>query len=169
MRPQPTTTQAASNLPDRNLGWLPGSLIFLTLATFNLAAAVATNAPSISPAPVAVAPDIGASLVRMAGALMLVIALFLGGVWLLRNWHRLSGGRGRVARLNVIEVKPLGHRQALMVVGYEQQRMLLATSATGVSLVTHLPEASSAEAASEVPNPAANFVDVLQHLVNRKA
>ena len=105
----------------------------------------------------------------MAGALVLVIVLFLGGVWLVRNWHRLSGGRGRVARLNVIEVKPLGHRQALMVVGYEQQRMLLATSPTGVSLVTHLPEASSAEAASEVSSPAVNFADVLQHLVNRKA
>ncbi|HZM01867.1 MAG TPA: hypothetical protein VFC44_02490, partial [Candidatus Saccharimonadales bacterium] len=76
-------------------------------------------------------PNAGASICRVFGALILVIALFLGGVWLFRNWQRLAIQKGGGAKLNLIEVKSLGQRQALYVVGYQQQRMLLASSPAG--------------------------------------
>jgi flagellar biogenesis protein FliO len=104
----------------------------------------------------------------MLGALAAVVALFLGGVWLVRNSQRLGLRRGHSPRLNVLEVKSLGNRHALFVVGYEQQRMLLASSPNGVNLICHLPESDAAEPAP-VPVTTVSFADALQHLVGRKA
>ena len=91
-------------------------------------------------------PDVGVSLLRVFGALAIVLAVFLGGVWLFRNWQRLVIQRGRAPRLNVLEVRSLGGRHALYVVGYEQDRFLLAASPTGVNLLSHLQP-------SEEPGP----------------
>jgi flagellar biosynthetic protein FliO len=89
-------------------------------------------------------PDGGLSVLRVFGALALVIGLFLGGVWLFRNWERLARQHGHQPKLNIIETRPLGGRQALYVVEYEQERFLLASSPSGVSLLTHLPDAVEA-------------------------
>jgi flagellar biogenesis protein FliO len=122
-----------------------------------------TNVPSMSSA----LPDMGASLLRVTGALGLVIALFLGGVWLFKNWQRLALRKGAAPKLAVLEVKSLGQRQALYVVGYEQQRMLLASSAAGITLVSHLPEAGAAAPVSE-PAPSVSFVEAFQQVLARK-
>jgi flagellar biogenesis protein FliO len=113
-------------------------------------------------------PDMGASLLRVFGALGVVIALFLGGVWMFKNWQRLGMRRGATPKLNVLEVKSLGQRQALYVVGYEQQRMLIASSSAGVTLVSHLPEAG-AEVAQTAPAPSMTFVDAFQQVLTRKS
>jgi flagellar biogenesis protein FliO len=112
-------------------------------------------------------PDMGASVLRVAGALGIVIALFLGGVWLFKNWQRLALRRGAAPKLAVLEVKSLGQRQALYVVGYEQQRMLLASSPTGITLVSHLPEASAAAPVAE-PASSMSFVQAFQQVLARK-
>ncbi|HEY3915636.1 MAG TPA: flagellar biosynthetic protein FliO [Verrucomicrobiae bacterium] len=113
-------------------------------------------------------PDMGASLLRVFGALGVVIALFLGGVWMFKNWQRLGMRRGATPKLNVLEVKSLGQRQALYVVGYEQQRMLIASSSAGVTLVSHLPEAG-AEVAQTAPAPSMTFVEAFQQVLTRKS
>lgn len=117
-------------------------------------------------------PDAGSSVLRVLGALALVTAIFLGGVWLFRNWQRFTVRKGNAPRLNVIEVKSLGQRQALLVVGYEQQRLLLASSPGGVTLVTHLPAVEEATTEAEPAAPAAgarmSFVEAFQHVLSRK-
>ncbi len=113
-------------------------------------------------------PDVGASLLRVFGALALVIALFLGGVWLFRNWQRLTTRRSDAPRLNVLEARSLGGRHALYVVGYEQERFLLASSPTGVNLLSHLPAADEVEPARE-PEPAApSFTEALTQVLRGK-
>jgi flagellar biogenesis protein FliO len=112
-------------------------------------------------------PDMGASLLRVTGALGLVIALFLGGVWLFKNWQRLALRKGAAPKLAVLEIKSLGQRQSLYVVGYEQQRMLLASSAAGITLVSHLPEAGTAAPVSE-PAPSVSFIEAFQQVLARK-
>ncbi|MGO8700731.1 MAG: FliO/MopB family protein [Limisphaerales bacterium] len=110
-------------------------------------------------------PDMGASLLRVVGAMALVIALFLAGVWLYRNWQRLAMRQGAVAKLSVLEFKSLGPRQAIYVVGYEQQRMLIGASANGLTLLSHLP------AADEAPSQAAaklSFAEAFQQVLARK-
>ncbi len=108
----------------------------------------------------------GASLLRMAGALAVVIALFLAGVWLVRNWQRLATRRGAAPKLSVLEVKSLGQRQALYVVGYEQQRLLIASTSTGLTLLSHLPAADEAppEAAPKI-----SFAEAFQHVLSGKS
>lgn len=110
-------------------------------------------------------PDVGFSVFRVMGALVFVLALFLGGVWLFRNWQRLMVQKGRSPKLNVLETKSLGNRHALYVVGYEQQRLMLAASPAGVTLISHLPSAES-EAAPAPATPA--FAETLQRMLAQK-
>jgi flagellar biogenesis protein FliO len=119
-------------------------------------------------------PDTGASILRVLGALVLVISLFLGGVWLFRNWQRLAVRKGRAPRLSVLEVKSLGQRQAIYVVGYQQQRILLASSPAGITLLTHLPEEEEAKTAaatatgSAAPAVRMSFAEAFQQVLSRR-
>ncbi len=122
---------------------------------------VGTNAAAL-PTPL---PDAGASLIRVFGALALVVALFLGGVWLFRNWQRLTLRRGAAPRLNVLEVRSLGGRHALYVVGYEQERFLLASSPSGVNLLSHLPTADEVESPNAVEPVSPSFAEALTHVL----
>jgi flagellar biogenesis protein FliO len=120
-----------------------------------------THVPAISSA----LPDVGVSLMRVFGALVVVIAIFLAGVWLFKNWQRLTLRHGAAPKLSVLEVRSLGQRQAIYVVGYEQQRMLLASSSAGVTLVSHLP---SAEAEPAAAAPKMSFAEAFQQVLARK-
>jgi flagellar biogenesis protein FliO len=111
-------------------------------------------------------PDMGASLLRVVGALVVVITVFLAGVWLFKNWQRLTMRKGAVPKLNVLEVRSLGQRQAIYVVGYEQQRLLVASSSTGVTLLSHLP---SADAEPLVEAPKLSFAQAFQQVLARKS
>jgi flagellar biogenesis protein FliO len=123
-----------------------GTAILLGLPALAAAAEPARPAPLQPPL-----PDVGLSLLRVFGALAVVLGVFLGGVWLFRNWQRLALRRGRAPRLNVLEARSLGGRHALYVVGYNQDRFLVAASPSGVSLLSHLqpadePPAETADA-----------------------
>jgi flagellar biogenesis protein FliO len=117
-------------------------------------------------APISAAPDMAVSVLRMGGALMLVMALFLGGVWFFKNWRRLGLQRGAAPKLSVLEVKSLGQRQAIYVVGYQQQRMLVAASPSGIALLSHLPEAGDEEKTAAVTR--LSFADAFQQVLARK-
>jgi flagellar biogenesis protein FliO len=136
----------------------------IMLAALDVAAAP-LRAPAAAPLP-AVLPDVGASIFRICGAFVLVVALFLGGVWMFRNWQRVALRKNGGAKLNLLEVKSLGQRQALYVVGYRQQRMLLASSPAGVTLLSHLPSAEEEAAIDPVPN--VSFADALKHVLSQR-
>ncbi len=121
----------------------------------------AAPAVGLPPSPSLVLP-----LVRLLGALALMVALLFGVQWFVRNSRRLGLKRPGTARLNVLEVKSLGQRHSLYVVGYERQRLLLATSPTGVTLLSQLPEAT--EAASDAPAPSVSFADTLLQTLGRR-
>ena len=112
-------------------------------------------------------PGVGFSLLRIFGALVLVLALFLAGVWLFKHWQRLTLSRGRPPKLNLLEIKALGNRHALYVVGYEQQRLLIASSPAGVTLLTHLPEGDASET-PVTPTPP-SFARALQQVMGAKS
>lgn len=136
----------------------------LALAASAKTFAAGTNVVAITPG----LPEVGSSFVRMMAGLAFVLALFFGGVWVFRNWQRVARVRNR-SRLNVFEARSLGPRQALYVVGYEQQRFLVAATPAGISLVSALPE-SSAEAAVDttMPSVATPFAQILQNVLGRK-
>jgi flagellar biogenesis protein FliO len=124
-----------------------------------------TNSLAIAPVPSL--PDAGFSVLRVFGSLVLVIALFFGGVWLFRNWQRVAVRQGRAPRLNVLESRSIGGRHSLLVVGYEQQRFLLASSPAGVQMLSALPEATSAEVPEVAPMP--SFAQAFQKVLAAKS
>ncbi len=135
-------------------------LLWLSLAATATAASLeATNLPPVAPS----LPDVSFSVMRILGALMLVISLFLGGVWLLRNWQRVARPGGQPAKLQILEMRSLGNRQSVFVLGYEQQRLLVAASPSGITLLDRLPAATLAEAeATIVP---ASFAETLRKIL----
>jgi flagellar biogenesis protein FliO len=108
-------------------------------------------------------PNAGLSLLRVIGSLALVLALFFAGVWLFKNWQRVAVNAGRAPKLQVLETRHLGSRQALYVVGYEHQRFLVASSPAGMSLLTRLPEADASEEAPAGSRP--TFADALHRVL----
>ena len=137
---------------------------FLALSVVAACAAGTNSVPAIAPL-----PDLGPSLLRVMGALLLVLGVFLGGVWLFRNWQRLSVQRGRPAKLNVLEVRALGGRHAIYVVGYERERLLLASGPTGVSFLSQLPPADEDSAKETAEKPAApSFSEALAKVLKGK-
>lgn len=116
-------------------------------------------------------PDMAAtasSLFRVFGALALVLAVFFGGVWLFRNWQRTVIAKGIAPKLNILETKSLGQRHAIYVVGYEQQRLLIAASPAGVTMLSTLPVAT-VNATEETPATKTNFTDALRQALHRKS
>jgi flagellar biogenesis protein FliO len=111
-------------------------------------------------------PDAGASVFRVVGAFVTVVAIFLAGVWLFKNWQRFTVQKSGGTRLSLIEVKSLGQRQAIYVVGYQQQRMLLASTPAGITLLSHLPESDAAEKSAPASNP--TFAEAFQQVLGRK-
>jgi flagellar biogenesis protein FliO len=127
--------------------------------------AQSTNAPVTAPP----FPAAGVSLLRVTGALALVLGLFLAGAWFFKNWQRLALQRGQSPKLNIVETRSLGARQAVFVVGYERQRFLVATSPAGVNLLSHLPDAEAAEPeAAGKPAAPMPFSQALAQVLKRK-
>lgn len=124
-----------------------------------------TNAVALAGSPNL--PDVAGSFVRMLAGLAFVFALFFLGVWVFKNWRRVARVRSH-HKLNVIEARSLGPRQGIYVVGYEEQRFLIAASPAGIALVSNLPEASADEAVPEPNGAPASFAQVLHSVLGRK-
>lgn len=136
--------------PARSAAWKTGGGLLLFF--FALTAGAETNSDTFLPAAPSL-PNAGVSVLRVFGALALVIGIFLGGVWLYKNWQRLAIQRGDLPRLNVLESRSLGGRHAIYVIGYEQERFLVSSSPGGVNLLSHLPAATPVEAGAGPENP----------------
>jgi len=136
-------------------------LVLLGLASLSCFGADAVPMKTIAaPAPA------GAAIFRMIGSLAIVVALFFTGAWLFRNLHRWRPAGGPARKLQVLEARNLGARQAIYVVAFEQQRLLLGSSAQGLTLLTHLPDgAPEPEAERIVPVP---FGEALRQALGRK-
>lgn len=163
LHPQVSTVAGATSLhPSVSIRAFHYFFATACWAVASTAFAESTNAAALAPPEL---PNVGASLLRVLGALALVIALFLGGVWLIRNWQRFAARRGGVPRLNVLEVRSLGGRHAIYVVGYEQERFLVASSPGGVNLLSHLPPSDGEAAPSEPVTPAMSFPQTLARVL----
>lgn len=142
----------------------------LLTGLFCLAASVPCGAADtnlfLNPLNSASLPDAGPSLLRVLGALALVLGLFLGGVWLVRSARFRGFARGRAARLNVLETRSLGARQALYVVAYGQERFLIGSTPAGINLVSHLAPGNESEAdPSAQPASSLSFSQALAQVI----
>jgi len=68
-----------------------------------------------------------------------------------------------------LETRSLGGRQTIHVIGYEQERFLIAASPTGINLLSHLPTASEVEpAAQEKISAVPSFAQALSQMIKKK-
>jgi flagellar biogenesis protein FliO len=147
----------------------PISVVCLVAAISVLNSATAETNSAAAPLLAPSLPDAGLSIVRVFGALLLVIGIFLGGIWLFKNWQRLAVQRGRAPKLNVLETRSLGGRHAIYVVGYNQERFLISSSPGGVNLLSHLPTATEGEPDATAKNsPAPSFAQALTQVLKGK-
>jgi flagellar biosynthetic protein FliO len=91
-------------------------------------------------------PDLMPSLWRMAGALVVVLALLAGLAWLLRRGNLL---RRRSSGMGIESAISLGERRSLVVVSVEGRRLLVGLAPNHVSLVTELGPAPFEQALAE--------------------
>ena len=113
-------------------------------------------------------PDAGLSVLRVMAALALVLALFFGGVWMVKNRRRIPGFRRCAPRLNVLEVRSLGNRHSLCLIACEQQRLLLAVSPSGVTLLSRLAEGKGEDQPLTAGASSRNFGAILQGFLAQK-
>ncbi|MBM3839815.1 MAG: hypothetical protein FJ398_17955 [Verrucomicrobia bacterium] len=137
--------------------------LILSLTVAAPAAVVDTNAPSQFSSG---SGDFLERFVQMLGAFIFVVSVFILGAWLFKRSRFFTLYKGSSSQLQVLENRSLGYRNSLWVVGYNQQRFLLATSATGVSLLAELPEALPA---AETAPERSSFADQLKAAQEPKA
>lgn len=141
-------------------------LSFLVLTSVGIAvhaASVATNTSSVLQQSSSTLLE---TLIRIVGAFFLVIAVFVAGVWIFKKSRFFSLYQSSPAQLKVLESRSLGYRNSLLVVGYYHHRFLVSVSATGVSLLSSLPDAPAEGSASLDHSP---FSEQLNALQGRKA
>ena len=78
--------------------WLLCAIAWLVAASASAQPALSTNAPGAAPLPGS--GSIVFSFFRVFGALAIVFAVFLAGLWLFRNWQRVLVRKGRPARFS---------------------------------------------------------------------
>ena len=108
---------------------------------------------------------------RILGALLIVVAIILGGTWWFRKSRMFGLVPAQSSHLNVIETRLLGSRHALHVVEYGSKRFLIADSPAGTNYLTDLEKLN--EPNQEINESAGkfspgNFAEKLKTLLERK-
>ena len=137
-------------------------LLIAVLASLSVFGAEAQALKPLTPP----STSFGVAFFRMIGSLAFVVAIFFAGAWLFRNMHRFRQAGSPARKLQVLEAKSLGASQTIYVVGFEQQRMLIGSTAQGLTLLTHLPDGEAqVDAERIVP---VSFGEALMQALGRK-
>jgi flagellar protein FliO/FliZ len=118
------------------------------------AEAAAADAADDRPAAFAPGPAPGTPGLLSTAGYLLVFAGLLGGAWFLLKRGRLSRAFGRSeGRLQILETKMLGNRQFLVVVEYDDAKLLLGVGPGRIDYLTPLAGHPLSTGASEVTVP----------------
>jgi len=74
-------------------------------------------------------------LLRIAGILVLIIALLFGGSWVLKKFKLTAGSRGTSGAMEVIDSIPLGQNRALTMVRVDDTVYVLGNTASGITCI----------------------------------
>ena len=112
----------------------------LRLPTVLLLLSASSPAFAASAAPVtgAVGDSVALASVRMVGMLALIIAGVLGAGRWLRQSRVLGSWKTPQARLQIVETRSVGQRQALCLVSCDQREWLVAVGPTGIQMLSPL-------------------------------
>jgi len=116
---------------------------------------------TINPSPVGLT-EIG---VRLFGALLLVVALFLGGAWIFKRTKLFNMVSAKQANLQIVESKSLGSRHSLHVVTYGNQRFMISDTPAGTQFLTSLDEPPAETEPDTTGKTDSSFADKLKTVI----
>lgn len=135
----PRTTSPIRSLRPAMRRWLP-VLALLPVGLLLAADPATTTAAAAAPG----APSMAAASIRMLGGLLVIIgAVMAGGRWLRRS-RLLGSWKTPQARLQIVETRSVGQRQALCLVACDQREWLLAVGPAGIQMLAPIPSAGIA-------------------------
>lgn len=94
------------------------------------------SAPLVTAAPPL--PDATGSVFRVLAALAVVMAVFVGMLWVIRNWQNLIAKRNGAPKLIIEEARAIGNRSTLYLVTHVDRTLLIASSPQGVHFLADL-------------------------------
>lgn len=112
-----------------------------------------------------------AVVLRIFGALLVVLAILLGGAWWFRKSRLFGLLPASQSNLIIVETKSLGSRHALHVVEYGEKRFLIADSPAGTNFLTNLDGLADEMLEGEEPSEleSGSFAAKLKSFLNRKS
>lgn len=110
----------------------------------------------------------GMDVVRVFGGLIAVLAVLLGGLWLLKRF----GARGLSAQsrsLRVISSLPVGNRARLLLVQVQEAQLLIGVTVQRVELVARFDTVSAdTDAVAVSTRTEGSFIERLRQSLNRE-
>ena len=83
-------------------------------------------------------PDATGSVFRVLAALAVVMAVFVGMLWVIRNWQNLLAKRNGSPKLVIEEARAIGNRSTLYLIAHADRTLLIASSPQGVHFLADL-------------------------------
>ena len=106
--------------------------------------------------------------VRLLGALLLVVGLFLAGAYIFKRTRFFNAVSAHEANLKIVESKSLGARHSLHVVKYGEQRFLISDTPNGTEFLTGLDTPPASLEVNDTPAQG-SFANQLQQAVEGPA
>ena len=103
--------------------------------------------------------------VRLFGALLLVVALFLGGAWFFKRTKLFNLVSAKQANLQIVESKSLGSRHSLHVITYGNQRFMISDTPAGTQFLTSLDEPPVGTESDATDKADSSFADKLKTVI----
>ena len=113
-------------------------LLLLGITGMALSAFAAPSTPVLAPVTAVAGDSIGVAAVRMLGMLALIIAAVLGAGRWMRQSRLLGSWTTPQARLQIVETRSVGQRQALCLVACDQREWLVAVGPSGIQMLAPL-------------------------------
>ncbi|MET0323064.1 MAG: flagellar biosynthetic protein FliO [Duganella sp.] len=138
-------------------------------------AANATTAPNpvrpaqplgVPAAPYSAAPS-GGGLLQTTFALMFVIALLVGGAWVLKRFgpRGFGGGSNTVKLVGALSV---GARERILVVEVGEQWIVVGASPGRMNALATMPRQETVDAPAQAMAAPANFADWIKHTIDKR-
>ncbi|MGV8074048.1 MAG: flagellar biosynthetic protein FliO [Syntrophobacteraceae bacterium] len=93
--------------------------------------------------------DLGPQLVKVGISLAFVLCLLMLAVYALKRFGKWVKKPDGSSGIEILEQRPVGLKQYLLLVKAREQVLLLGLSPQGINLLTHLKEASGPSAPEE--------------------
>lgn len=125
---------------------LTGILVWLALSCGSLLAQSEKQAPE------EFSSDLGPALLKLLGALVLIVVVIYGSVWIMKRFSGARSATGGGKAITVLERHFLAPKQALYLIRVGKQHMLVGGAESGLRHIADIPAEDFAQPEKEGPH-----------------